>query len=133
MCARVRVRVCERVRVRRTSGARRGVRVHTPAQSTAPLQCSVGLRTVFTRSVLRIYITRAALTTGPFSRKVVFWCIDNNNIFFFFYCVLICFPKKKIYIKYLKRASPTKHRDKRSRVSDEYNIVRCVRSYLIVD
>lgn len=34
---------------------RRGVRVHTPAQSTAPLQCSVGLRAVFT---CRTYFVR---------------------------------------------------------------------------
>lgn len=52
---------CASVRVRWACGARRGVRVHTPAQSTAPLQCSVGLRAVFACSVLHIYITRATL------------------------------------------------------------------------
>jgi len=51
VCVYVRVRMCVRVciRSRRTRGVmrRRGVRVHTPAaQSTAPLQCSVGLRCV---------------------------------------------------------------------------------------
>jgi len=69
--------------VRRARGARRGVRVHTPAQSTAPLQCSVGLRTVFTRAVVRIYITRAALTAVLAQS---FWCINN-----FFLVSIFCF------------------------------------------
>lgn len=75
---RSRVCACACVRVSRARGARRGVRVHTPAQSTAPLQCSVGLRTVFTRAVLRIYITRAALTA---TLTKSFWCIIIFNFF----------------------------------------------------
>lgn len=104
---------CVSVRVRRTSGARRGVRVHTPAQSTAPLQCSVGLRSVFTRVVLRIYITRAPHLRRDRSRAKLFFGVYNNSCFILFLCFDLFSEKKNIYlyiyIKYLKRASPTKH------------------------